>query len=399
MLLGCHKRSGHIRQSYFLSNTKAEENKTDFDNLRKSIFEHAVNIPNWGDTIPTRWIVLEKEIGRQIAERKYVLPYEEAKHLAEMCSFPIGETEYELNSFLKYEHEIGNLIFFDDIKRYIILEPAWLVNVCKRFLSPFQFKSHLVDMPERSKLDSTGILPNKFIKKLLKKVPGLDSAMHTQFALQIMEKFDIIVNPTTLEANSEYYIPCMFGASGFEIIKHSFKIQGRNCLRTSWFCLDFEFLPPSFFNHVLVAFVRKYQLCTDKDDRPQLYRGIGIFNLEKSGCQKLIVCLTENAIAVQVWTYQYEDQQICNTNYSYIREYLINTVHLLQQRYKINVHYKCFLKCPEGAYHRTAGKVSCDENCYYFFCPEHGSVHTLKELRNIWFEVRLMTIYDKEFKK
>ncbi|CAC5370505.1 unnamed protein product [Mytilus coruscus] len=377
----------HIRKSYFLSNTVPEKYKTEFENLRKTIFEVAGNIPKWGDYLPTRWIVLEKEIDRQIAEKKeLVIPYEEAKQLANMSSFPISEIESELDSFLKYEHEIGNLIFFDDIKNYIILEPKWLVDIFKCFVSPLQFQEHFVEMTEWKKLESTGILPDSLIKKLFKKVPGFDSVKHTQFALQVMEKFDIIVKPTTLKGNEEYYMPCMINASGFEILTKTFNVQSKNCSRTSWFCLEFNFLPPSFFNHVLVTFCQKYVLCTDEDQRLQLYRGMGIFNLEKNGCQKLVACLSENSIAVQVWKYHNEEQYICNTNYSTIREYLINTVHLLQRRYKINIHYKCFLKCPDGKYYKTAGKVSCDEACDNYFCPEHGTTHSLEEIRKIWFQ-------------
>ncbi|VDI79738.1 Hypothetical predicted protein, partial [Mytilus galloprovincialis] len=385
--LSGHEKRKHIRESYFLSNTEPEKYTTEFENLRKSIFKVAENIPKWGENLPTRWIVLEKEIDRHIAEeKKLVISYEVAKQLAKMSSFPIIEIESELDSFLKYEHEIGNLIFFDDIKSYIVLEPKWLVDIFRCFVSPLQFQEHFVEMTEWKKLESTGILPDSLIKKLFKKVPGFDSVNHTEFALQVMEKFDIIVKPTTLTGNEEYYMPCMINASDFETITQIFNVQSKNCLRTSWFCLDFNFLPPSFFNHLLVTFVKKYALCTDQDGKMQLYRGIGIFNLEKNGCQKLVACLSENAIAVQVWEYHNEEQHICNANYSTIREYLINTVDFLQCRYKMNIQYECFFKCPEGKYYKTAGKVSCDDTGENYFCPEHGIIHSLEDLRKIWLQ-------------
>ncbi|CAG2219265.1 unnamed protein product [Mytilus edulis] len=381
----------HIRESYFLSNTEPEIYTTEFENLRKSIFEEAKNIPKWGENLPTRWIVLEKEMDRYIAEEKeLVISYEVAKQLAEKSSFPILEIESELDSFLKYEHEIGNLIFFDDIKSYIVLEPKWLVDIFRCFVSPLQFQEHYVEMTEWKKVESTGILRDSLIKKLFKKVPGFDSVKHTQFALQVMEKFDIIVKPTTCTGNEDYYMPCMINTFDFETITQIFNVQSKNCSRTSWFCLDFNFLPPSFFNHLLVTLVKDYVLCTDQDGRVQLYRGIGIFNLEANGCKKLVACLSENAIAVQVWEYHNEEQHICNANYSTIREYLINTVDFLQRRYKMNIQYTCFFKCPEGKYYKKAGKVSCDETGEHYFCPEHGITHSLEDLRKIWLQVRLL---------
>ncbi|CAG2223809.1 unnamed protein product [Mytilus edulis] len=349
-----HRKRRHIRDLCFLSNEEPSKYKTEFEYLRKVIFKLAGDIPKWGDNLPTRWIVLEKEIDRLIDDGKRVIPHKEAELLAKICSFPISEMESELNSFLKYEHETGNLIYFDDIKSYIVLKPEWLVDIFKCFVSPFEFQRYFVGLPDWSQLESTGVLPDTLIKKLFKKVPGFDSAKHTQFALEIMEKFDIIVKPK--EGNDEYYMPCMINASGFEIITKTFNVPSKNCSRTAWFCLDFNFLPPSFFNHLLVTFVKKYVLCTDKNDRLQLYRGMGIFNFEESGCQKLIVCLSENSIAVQVWNFHNEEQQICNTNYGNIREYILSTVQLLQRRYKIRIQYECFLKCPEGIYFKRLEK-------------------------------------------
>lgn len=374
-----------------MSNKEPFKYKTEFENLRKVIFKLAGDIPKWGDNLPTRWIVLEKEIDRLIAEGKLVIPYEEAEHLAKICSFPINEIESELDSFLKYEHETGNLIYFNDIKKYIVLQPKWLVDIFKCFVSPYEFQRDFVGLPEWSQLESTGLLPDSLIKKLFKKVPGFDSAKHTHFALQIMEKFNIIVKPTTLEGNEEYYMPCMINASGFEIITKTFNVSSKNCARTAWFCLDFNFLPPAFFNHLLVTFVKKYVLCTDKNDRLQLYRGMGIFNLEASGCQKLIVCLSENSIAVQVWNFHSEEQNICYNNYGNTREYILHTVQLLQRRYKILIHYECFLKCPEGIYFKQAGKISCDKPYVDYYCPDHGASHSLEELRAGWFEVKYNT--------
>ncbi|CAG2213570.1 LRRK2 [Mytilus edulis] len=225
--LSGHEKRRHIRKSYFLSNTEPEKYATEFEDLRKTIFEVAKNIPKWGENLPTRWIVLEKEMDRYIAEEKeLVISYEVAKQLAKISSFPN------------------------------------------------------------------------------------------------------------------------------------------------------------------ITLVKDYVLCTDQDGRVQLYRGIGIFNLETNGCKKLVACLSENAIAVQVWEYHNEEQHTCNTNYSNIREYLISTVNLLQRRYKMNIQYTCFFKCPEGKYYKTGGKVHCDETGENYFCPEHGSTHSPEDLRKIWWQVR-----------
>ncbi|CAG2258145.1 unnamed protein product [Mytilus edulis] len=305
-----HPKRKHLRKLCFLSNTKPSKDKKEFQTLRNDIFDRANETPKWGDNLPTRWIFLEKEIERLIENREYVISYDIAKELAHKCSFSLEEVTLELDSFLKYEHEIGNVIFFEDIKSYIILEPKWLVDVFKCFVAPFQFQSQYLNMSEWSQLQSTGHVSNKLIDKLFTKVPLLNSAAHKAFALQIMEKFDIIVKPITTEKCEEYYMPCMIKASGFNDILETFNVQNIRCSRTSWFGLQFNFLPPALFNHILVTFLKKYSLCIVGDRRLAIYRDVGVFDLETSKCLKLVVCLSENSVAMQVWQFK-EEEGIC----------------------------------------------------------------------------------------
>jgi hypothetical protein len=58
--------------------------------------------------------------------------------------------------------------------------------------------------------------------------------------------------------------------------------------------MDFDFLPPALFNHVLVGYIRRYQISREpsqRGNRLALYRGMGVFNLDTSGCTKLAVCV------------------------------------------------------------------------------------------------------------
>lgn len=360
------------------------KDKKEFQTLRNHIFDTAKEIPKWGDNLPTRWILLEKEIERLIDNGKFVISYDTAKGLASKCSFSVEEVTLELDSFLKYEHEIGNLIYYENIKSHIILEPKWLVDVFKCFVAPFQFQCQHVNMSGWSDLQSTGCLSYKLIDKLFTKVKVLNTIEHKAFALKIMEEFDIIVKPITTEITDEYYMPCMMEASEFNQIIDTFNVRNIKCSRTSWFGLQFNFLPPAFFNHILVTFLKKYSLCTFGERRLSIYRGVGVFDLEESNCRKLAVCLSENSVAMQVWQFK-KEEGIC---YDENRKYLTQIVDLLQQKYRINIPYKCFLKCPDGTHHGIAERIyfkGVSKNAD-FHCSEHAS-HTLVELRKFWFDV------------
>ncbi|VDI35533.1 Hypothetical predicted protein [Mytilus galloprovincialis] len=146
--LSVHAKRRHLRKAHFVSNTSPFDRGEEFCRLRKDIFNKARAFKNWGENLPSRWIVLEKEIYGQISLGKYTISYDEAIQLATDCSFPdLKVSNSELDAFLKYEHDIGNVIYFEDIKDFIVLDPKWLVDVFKCFVSN-QYKNELIHMTE-----------------------------------------------------------------------------------------------------------------------------------------------------------------------------------------------------------------------------------------------------------
>ncbi|XP_071149142.1 uncharacterized protein [Mytilus edulis] len=374
-----HEKRRHIRKTHFLSNTHPSDNQQEFISLREDIFERAQSLKNWGDNLPTRWLVLEKEIHQKIANNEFTLTYSEAIDLAITCSFSCDKEETsELDSFLRYEHDIGNILFFDDVKQFIILEPKWLVDVFKCFVS-HQYKDDLIHMPEWSELTSTGKLLDNLITELLKKVPHLSLTKHKDFVLKIMAKFDIIVKPKNADTTESFYMPCMITAANLENITRDLGTGVRK--KTSWFCLEFDFLPPSYFNHILVCFMRDKKLQTRKDNQLYIYRNIGVFNINDQGTQVLIICLSKNVIGMQVL--QWNDEQMCCTSF---KNKLIKFVISTTERYRINIEYKQKFKCSYGCFYEEKGRVDHDivTECGNYRCTEHNITHSSKEIYDIW---------------
>ncbi|VDI73379.1 Hypothetical predicted protein [Mytilus galloprovincialis] len=375
--LSVHAKRRHLRKAHFVSNTSPFDRGEEFCRLRKDIFNKARAFKNWGENLPSRWIILEKEIYGQISVGKYTISYDEAIQLATDCSFPeLKVSNSELDAFLKYEHDIGNVIYFEDIKDFIVLDPKWLVDVFKCFVSN-QYKNELIHMTEWSELENKGKLLNNLIIKLLEKVPYLSLNKHKQFILQVMEKFDIIVTPINFDTK-DFYMPCMIKEVKIDdIIK---KLGDEGCTKTSWFILEFEFLPPSYFNHILVSFVKRTKLLT-KNDQLCIYRNIGLFPINDSGTKVLIICLSKNCIAMQVWQWNFELD--C---YSDIKNTLMELVRLMQLRYRINITYKKRFKCSESISNEHAGRVDCATVLEYneYLCIEHKKIHSSKDIIKSW---------------
>ncbi|XP_063411246.1 uncharacterized protein LOC134694178 [Mytilus trossulus] len=387
----------HFRQPHFLSNKIPSENKQEFEELRTDILRKAKALSNWEENLPIRWIVLEKEMYRKQTEttilfseaegetprykNKKVILYTEAQCLATECSFPHVQKEMsELDSFLKYEHEIGNIIFFKEVREYIVLDPEWLVDVFRCFVS-HDYNGEALGMPEWAVLDETGKLEDALIEKLLKKVPSLILTKHKQYLLKLMEEFGIIVKPKNEDYRNDIYMPCMIKPRPFQEILRNVDDESKHWKKSSWFSLVFNFLPPSYFNHILVSFVKNQQLYHNKNDSNlSIYRNIGIFQLNDTGSEILVICLSKNLIAMQVR--QLKSDDVC---YSYVKDKLINLVDLIKQRYRINVTYEIKFKCPGGSLSDNGG-ISYDEAMEKseYRCTDHNEMHLCKDVYRSW---------------
>jgi hypothetical protein len=239
----------HIRNIQYLSNKEPLEK--DFLELQSAIFETATEMSSWGKELPLRWIHLETALDGERDAGSNILPFHLVVKLAKDSSLPISDDE-EIILFLRYQHECGHVIFFKDWRDYIILNPRWLIDAFKCLVSAHQFQETLIHLDDWGELEETGRLTDKLISKLFEKVPNLKFMEYKDHLLHVLEKFDIIVKPNSFDYENRtfYYMPCKIKPSSFNVICDKFGVHSPSCRRTSWLLLEFEFLPPAFFNHV-----------------------------------------------------------------------------------------------------------------------------------------------------
>ena len=168
----------------------------------------------------------------------------------------------------------------------------------------------------------------------------------------------------------------------------NFGVHKPSCHRTSWLLLEFEFLPPAFFNHILVDYIRTYKVSdesTKDGGRLSFYRGIGVFDYEETGCKKLVICAHTDLIAVQIWMFS-------EASYSVFHQYpqiLTQMVDTLSKRYQICCKYKVKMKCSASDYQKTEGRKEYKDlqGCNDYYCPEHKSAHHSSDVYKYWFVV------------
>ncbi|CAG2256586.1 unnamed protein product [Mytilus edulis] len=385
---GSRKRR-HLETFHYISNTESPE--SEIDDLRRIIFDTAKKSSVWRKSTPLVWIRLETKLNVVRQSNVNIIKFIDICVLASKCSLTNHE---ELIKFLCEQNEIGNVIFFQDIPDYIILNPKWLVDAFRCVVSD-KIEKHIENSFDWNMLKESGKISRALMLKLFQKVPELQFRSFDNHILKVMEKFDIIIKPKiteNLDEEMSYYIPSMIVSnSTIKDVKASFGFNNPNSKSSPWLILEFTFLPIAFFNHVFFDYIRKYEVCKDRNNRIAFYQGIGVFYIDKTKLyQKLIVCFSRNIIALQIWDLDENMRFVCK----FINNQLQSTVNNMQQRYNMKLEYEVKVKCAEGNFKNKKGRLkvtdSFNSTNSKFYCEEHNEFHLSQTLFATWLEGQII---------
>ncbi|XP_071149198.1 uncharacterized protein [Mytilus edulis] len=385
--LGDSAARQHLRNCHYVSNiTDGEDN---FEVLRRDIFEIGKKMPDFGKQLPTRFIKLEKSLNEKLQAGTQFLSFVDVKALAEKKAAITNIAE--LDVFLRYHHNFGNLIYFKDIPEYIILNPQWLVNVFRLLVTADEFRDKLIGLKEWDEYETTGKLTESLLSCIFANQTE-DITTCKEHILKIMEKFDIIVRPRMLVDDKEqvdphYYVPCMIKTIASKQIQEQLKTPQEKsyCL-----CLEFNFLPPVFINHFIIACIRKFTTSKFRDHnrspRLALFRCAGLFNINANGCEKLLVASFNKFIQFQIWKFD----SGCRTSYKHIGKFILEEVDkIIHKNYRLLcINYEVKMKCESTSYDCFDGIISPDDNDHDYFCEEHDEMHVY---RDDWFSEHKVT--------
>ncbi|XP_071121648.1 probable serine/threonine-protein kinase roco6 [Mytilus edulis] len=408
-IISKQKRADHRRGIYFISNTHfLEEDIEEIKRLRAHISEIAKKMKYFAETVPTRWIQLENVLGvLKGVNKNNVCSFKTIQQLADRMSVE----EEELLLFLDYQHKIGNIIFFNEIREYIILQPEWLVK-CFRCLvcdSNADKRDFNVICPTAfEKLTTTGELPDKLVDQLFQKEPDLNFKAYKAHLLNVMEKFDIVIKPTFRDTSNKachisnsYYLPCMIEKpSPYTSIRNAFIQNNADVAITPWLVFEFEFLPLAYFNHILFHYIRHFEVCIesiDKSEKKAIYSGKAVFFLDEF--RKFIICFSHNAISLQIWEWGGVNEDTHDI-YENVLNTLRNAIESIRENLSHDIPYTIKAKCRTGDYFNKAGRKSLMElpmkNIY--MCEEHQQTHPKKEIEHVWLkhDVKILKLPEKE---
>ena len=119
------------------------KNDPEIEILKKIITELTFNHPCWGERMPNAWIPLELEIAELTAAGKQIMSLKEIDALNNASEVSTLSAE-DLKLFLKIQHSLGKIVYFDtpQLKDYVVISPLYMVEVMKSFVTGTVYLMH-----------------------------------------------------------------------------------------------------------------------------------------------------------------------------------------------------------------------------------------------------------------
>ncbi|CAG2254618.1 unnamed protein product [Mytilus edulis] len=178
--------------------------------LKKQLVDVALNHPCCGELMPTKFVPLELQLAEKVEKNKKILTMDELNYI-NMQNDKMALTPAQLKSFLKVNHALGKLIYFDEsgLRDNIIIDPVFLVDVLRSIVTDDQFwPEHLKEMLKA--LKESGKLLQQDLYEIWKQDCFREIGAHTKYIVDMLVHLDIICRQKDDEDGSSFFlVPCM----------------------------------------------------------------------------------------------------------------------------------------------------------------------------------------------
>lgn len=372
-----------MHDKFYLSNM--EESDDEFEKLRRVISETAKNMDDWGGTLPLKWILLEHLIEINKNNGKNFINVNEMTQMANHHQINLDSDQIDI--FLRIQNSIGKIVFFETIPNFIILKPQWLADAFRCFMREGD-ESRLHHLEDWTMFIRHGKLSKSLITKLFDSKPGSQFAGQRTNLHNIMVMLDILVE---IKGSDFYIMPSKMPSVPFaDFCKYTGITTSR---RTSWLCLKFKFLPPAFYYHLTAWFITKYtpsNLDTDSTSLA-LYRGICLFDIDSNGCEKLLVTMSSDIIALQILSFS--TQLKLKDTRSEVYSELKTIIKEIKDKYQLKLSLRLHFKCSTGNFGKDTRPYKFLKSNPEYYCSCHTTAHQSDAIYLPWVknEVRFGT--------
>ncbi|XP_071149229.1 uncharacterized protein [Mytilus edulis] len=366
--------------------------------LKNIIISQSKMQPTWGEPLPKCFIPLELEFASLI---KRDIPLITLQYLQKINSLqPIRSlTESELKVFLKFQHAIGKVLYFDEhrLDRHVILSPTHLIDAFKSIVTDKRFcegdkeREELWDV-----MGKTGVVSKEVIQQIWKKKKYKKFYKDKDYLLDVMTHLDILVEPKRYDLDRHripadfYYVASMVRAhddSGY--------LQSAGFTKRS-LAIAFQssslMIPPAlsfrFISYCLYVWAVKTYGDSNKD---MLFHRSGVFTIDSS-LDMYIACEDERIVVRLV--HATSSTLIMRDVASSIYECLISALEKISQLYirtssdqaqTSDASFMTRICCnsPNNACVLSDNDLAHTDQIW--ICPSHGIEHSIHTITS-WIE-------------
>ncbi|KAL3862502.1 hypothetical protein ACJMK2_008462, partial [Sinanodonta woodiana] len=378
----------HLMGFVAIDNTKSDPK---LEELKRNIFELASQQPHWGAEKPARWLPLEQAIMTLKASGVMVAPLSLIQEINSMGSVRI-ESSDELNEFLKFQHEMGTILYFsvDGLREKIVLSPQWLIDALNSLITTEFIGSNTAITRKWHEFKEKGKLTQELIDAVWTKEKNPEFYDNKEHIILVMEKLNIITRTRSfskdgkeVEMDDYFLAPCMLRQ---EMPKEVISPQPSHQMeRSSVLCYVFieKFLPPPIFHRLIAACLDCWPIAKERSEH-LIYCGCCVFEIDPS--HKLTLYTRHHVIFARVARVdkRMPSSKLCISVREFIEEILSKIINYLCH----NLAFECCLKCPESREDCPEGIIPVSKlNVPKLKCPFHGR-HQIqsRDLKKFWFQ-------------
>ncbi|XP_052080208.1 uncharacterized protein LOC127718253 [Mytilus californianus] len=185
--------------------------------IKKIIIEQAMEQPTWGQKLPKCFIPLKLEFDSLLNRN---IPLITMEHMQTINNVqPVRPlTEEELKVFLKFQHSVGRILYFDEVNldQHIILAPTHMIDAFKSIVTDRRFcEDDRLRQDSWDLMSQKGVIGKKTIEEIWKKNKYKKFQEHKEYLLGVMTHLDILVEPKRYDTSHKrilaefYYIASM----------------------------------------------------------------------------------------------------------------------------------------------------------------------------------------------
>ncbi|CAG2194354.1 unnamed protein product [Mytilus edulis] len=224
--------------------------------LKKQLVDVALDHPRCGELMPTKFVPLELQLARKVEKNKKILTMDELNDINKQND-KIALTSAQLKSFLKVNHALGKLIYFDEagLRDNVIIDPVFLVDVLRSIVTDDQFwPEHLKEILKS--LKESGKLLKRDLYEIWKQDCFREIWAHNDYIVDMLVHLDIICRQKDDEDGSDFFlVPCMISTKR----EDSQQIDHDRSIHLAYSFKE-EVVPPAILYRLIATFISIWKL-------------------------------------------------------------------------------------------------------------------------------------------